>query len=171
MNKKLIIMMIAALVAVSAMSGCGKKENAENATTQQTGAVESGEVKEEGSTEAADAEKKEEKAPEKAETKKPQEEPAKSENTKISNADATAKIQELVNNVMGKDAFVLPADNGNAKDVEIEGKTRTCYIFGAAKLDLAAEEAESTQVKNFYFDVNTGEIFEIAQDNSITKVN
>ena len=43
-------------------------------------------------------------------------------------------------------------------------------MFGAAKLDLSAGETVSTDIKNFYFDASTGEIFEITMYDTIIKI-
>ncbi len=171
MNKKTGIILMAAVMATATLSGCGcnKKEKTEEppavaaTATAEAMAETTAETMAEATAEAtagtavtatATPEAKKEEVPEGVKI--------------IPNDTATAEIEKLTAEIMGEGTLVIPTDEGKIKEVETEGKIRSCYMFGAAKIDMTG--GDSTQIKNFYFDANSGEIFEIKEDDSIAKI-
>ena len=174
MNKKFITLLIIASLSSAILSGCGCSKKPETPSASPSPATEITATPVAETPEATPAaEMPEATAPAEAPETTPVTEDAKevSVNPSISNEDATAEIQKVATKLMGEGTIVLPSNEGKAKEVDINGEKRICYMFGAAKLDLSAGETESTNIKNFYFDASTGEIFELAEDDSITKVN
>ncbi len=159
MNKKIVVTgIIAAWVALT-LGGCGcsKRDETPSATATPTATV---------APTATPAETPEAQG---TAVQTENDEPAEKVSAQISSDKAMEEIQKLANELMGEGTIVLPSAE-TPKEADINGEKRMCYMFGAAKIDLSGGETESSQIKNFYFDADTGEIFEIADDDSITKI-
>ncbi len=155
MNKKFMTMIITAALAVAMLSGCGcrRKDAGQLASPSPTAAA----IPE--ATTPADAS-----------TVTPAEDEMFAVDAPISNEAAITEMQKVAKNLMGESTIVLPSNDGKATQVDINGEKRICYMFGAATLDLNSENPTSTDVKNFYFDASTGEIFEITMYDTIIKI-
>ena len=165
MNKKIIF--AAVLILLTAVSGCGRKKPPSTAeTTSAPTPASSAEATPTAQTEtdssAAQSGGSKAESADNAVKEQPK--------VKISNADAAKAVQKAADSLMGEGALVIPSNDGAASEYEVGGKTRTCYMFGAAKLDFESEEATGSNIKNFYFDADSGEIFEIL-DNGVQKIN
>ena len=155
MNKKFMTMIITAALAVAMLSGCGcsRKDAGQTASPSPT------------ATALPDLA-----APVVAPEVTPAEDEIFAIDAPISNEAAITEMQKVAKNLMGESTIVLPSNDGKAKEVDINGEKRICYMFGAATLDLNSENPTSTDVKNFYFDASTGEIFEITMYDTIIKI-
>lgn len=152
----------------------GRGDNAEKTAqkTEQTAKPEatadSG-SKEEKAEKSEESGKAESPAPKSGEKAEKSEDIYKKYDIKYTRDQALEEAKKAAAKQFGADAFVIPASDETPSEVEIDGKMRACYMFGADSL--ANMSGENASMRGLYhFDAVTGEIFDNA-DGKMVKIN
>lgn len=160
------VVVLAAFVAVYFIAG-GRGENAADKPVKKAEQQQNISEKEE--------DKKEEKSKSESEETKPAEKNEESVDIykkydiKYTREEALAEAEKTAKKQFGDDAFVIPASDETPSEVEIDGKNRACYMFGADSMShLSGENASMRGL--YHFDAVTGEIFDNA-DGKMEKIN
>lgn len=151
----------------------GRGDNTENNTvkTEQKSSdvSENKEEKTEKTEKTEESGKQEDSAPKSEENSENAEDIYKKYDIKFTREQALEEAKKAAAKQFGGDAFVIPASDETPTEVEIDGKMRACYMFGADSL--ANMSGENASMRGLYhFDAVTGEIFDNA-DGKMTKIN
>lgn len=163
------VVVLAAFVAVYFIAG-GRGDNTENKPAKKTEQQQNiSEKKEDKKEEKSKSESEETKSAEKSEESEDSADIYKKYDIKYTREEALAEAEKTAKKQFGDDAFVIPASDETPSEVEIDGKNRACYMFGADSMsNLSGENASMRGL--YHFDAVTGEIFDNA-DGKMEKIN
>lgn len=159
------VVVLAAFVAVYFIAG-GRGDNTENKPAKKTEQQQNISDKKE---EKSKSESEETKSAGKSEESENSVDIYKKYDIKYTREEALAEAEKTAKKQFGDDAFVIPASDETPSEVEIDGKNRACYMFGADSMsNLSGENASMRGL--YHFDAVTGEIFDNA-DGKMEKIN
>ncbi len=168
------IVVLAAFAAVYFVAGGRGDGDADKPAQKTEHKMEMPENKEENKAENKEESKEEKSQPESKETENSEKNEEsvdiyKKYDIKYTREEALAEAEKAAKKQFGDDAFVIPASEETPSEVEIDGKNRACYMFGADSMShLSSENASMRGL--YHFDAVTGEIFDNA-DGNMTKIN